>query len=133
MLPQRRKTPSISVTSSGKLAAVLAISRTLLVCFWNAFGNKTLTDIAFSHLAQHLVHCVVFLDKGFKVRQPRANRLALFKTPCRQSVVFRPLPVMQDTVSSSGLMRPCAYSRAVTAVVTPPAVSVKMPSVSASS
>ena len=33
------------------LAAVLAISRTLLVCFWNAFGNRTLTDMTFSFQA----------------------------------------------------------------------------------
>src|SRR5438094_6972 len=49
------------------------------------------------------------------------------------SVVFRPLPVMQTTVVSSGLMRPCAISFWVTPAVTPPAVSVKIPSVSASS
>src|SRR5665213_2012989 len=53
--------------------------------------------------------------------------------PSSASVVFKPFPVMQTTVVSSEEIRPCAYSRAVTAVVTPPAVSVKMPSVSASS
>ena len=40
---------------------------------------------------------------------------------------------MQTTVVSSGLMRPCAISFWVTPAVTPPAVSVKIPSVSASS
>src|SRR5260370_725670 len=49
------------------------------------------------------------------------------------SVVFKPLPVMQTTVVSSGLMRFCAISFFATPAVTPPAVSVKMPSVSASS
>src|SRR5438094_346140 len=49
------------------------------------------------------------------------------------SVVFKPLPVMQTTVVSSGLMRFWALSFLVTPTVTPPAVSVKMPSVSASS
>src|SRR6266478_5152198 len=49
------------------------------------------------------------------------------------SVVFRPLPVMQTTVVSCGLMRFCAMSFCVTPAVTPPAVSVKVPSVSASS
>src|SRR5712664_2013072 len=49
------------------------------------------------------------------------------------SVVFRPLPVMQTTVVSSGLMRFWAMSFCVTPAVTPPAVSVKMPSVSARS
>ena len=48
------------------------------------------------------------------------------------SVVFRPLPVMHTTVVSSDRMRPCAMSFCVTPVVTPPAVSAKMPSVSAS-
>src|SRR6266851_4424332 len=49
------------------------------------------------------------------------------------SVVLRPLPVMQTTVVSSGLIRFWAMSFCVTPAVTPPAVSVKMPSVSARS
>ena len=49
------------------------------------------------------------------------------------SIVFRPLPVMQTTVVSLGLMYPFSISFLVTPVVTPPAVSVKIPSVSASS
>src|SRR5580658_1689139 len=69
---------SISVTSSGRLAAVEEISRTLLVCFWNAFGNRTLTDIAFSHHPQRLIHGVAFFHKVFKVGQPRTDGLVLF-------------------------------------------------------
>src|SRR5438132_6420383 len=49
------------------------------------------------------------------------------------SVVFKPLPVIETTVVSCGWMRPWAISFCVTPVVTPPAVSVKMPSVSARS
>src|SRR5713101_4517142 len=49
------------------------------------------------------------------------------------SVVLRPLPVMQTTVVSSGKMRPSRMSFSVTPAVTPPAVSVKIPSVSARS
>src|SRR5580698_3472461 len=71
------KRPSISVTSSGRLAAALEISRTLLVCFWNAFGNRTLTDIALSRQAQSLAYRVVFFDEFFKVGQARADGLVL--------------------------------------------------------
>ena len=49
------------------------------------------------------------------------------------SVVFRPLPVMETTVVSPDRMRPSRISFWVTPAVTPPAVSVKMPSVSARS
>ena len=49
------------------------------------------------------------------------------------SVVFSPLPVIETTVVSSGWMRPSRISFWVTPAVTPPAVSVKMPSVSATS
>src|SRR6266851_1623126 len=38
------------------------------------------------------------------------------------SIVFRPLPVMQATVVSLGLMYPCSSNFCVTPVVTPPAV-----------
>src|ERR1700721_4399295 len=69
---------SISITSSGRLAAVDEISRTLLVCFWNAFGNKTLTDIAFSHEPQPFIHGVALFHKVFKVGEPGANCLAYF-------------------------------------------------------
>src|ERR1035438_6801633 len=73
------KRPSISVTSSGRLAAVLAISRTLLVCFWNALGNSTLTDIAFSCQGEFLAYGVAFFNKGFKVGEARPDRLVLRK------------------------------------------------------
>src|SRR5580658_3346972 len=69
---------SISVTSSVRLAAVDDISRTLLVCFWNAFGNRTLTDIAFTQQAQRFIHGVAFLHIVFEVRQPRTDCLARF-------------------------------------------------------
>src|ERR1700721_2742682 len=69
---------SISVTNSGKLAAEEEISRTLLVCFWNAFGNRTLTDIAFSHQPQRLVHGVALFHKVFEIGQPRTDGLVLF-------------------------------------------------------
>ena len=49
------------------------------------------------------------------------------------SIVFRPLPVMQATVVSFGPIYPCSISFLVTPVVTPPAVSAKIPSVSAKS
>src|SRR6266849_2523521 len=52
--------------------------------------------------------------------------------PARASVVFNPLPVMHSTVVSSGRMRFCVYSLRAAPTVTPPAVSVKTPSVSAS-
>src|SRR5262249_43400032 len=43
------------------------------------------------------------------------------------SCVFRPLPVTQTTTSSSRPIRPCSTSLRVTATVTPPAVSAKIP------
>ncbi len=49
------------------------------------------------------------------------------------SCVFKPLPVMHKTVGSSFGMRPSAMSRFAVATVTPPAVSVKTPSVDARS
>ena len=49
------------------------------------------------------------------------------------SVVLRPLPVTQATMLSSLGMRPESISFLSTAMVTPPAVSVKMPSVRARS
>jgi len=49
-----------------------------VVCFWNALGNRTLTDIAFSHEPQRLVHGVAFFHKIFKVGQPRTDGLVLF-------------------------------------------------------
>src|SRR3954466_2519962 len=52
--------------------------------------------------------------------------------PASTSVVFNPLPVMQSTVVSSGRILSCLYSLRAHPTVTPPAVSVKMPSVSAS-
>ena len=51
----------------------------------------------------------------------------------RASWVFRPLPVMQRTVEPSRSIWPCSISLRATATVTPPAVSAKTPSVSASS
>src|SRR5205085_767105 len=53
--------------------------------------------------------------------------------PRTASSVFRPSPVITSTTRSSGSMSPRCASFASTAVVTPPAVSVKMPVVSASS
>src|SRR5262249_52710190 len=47
------------------------------------------------------------------------------------SVVFKPWPVSDTTIAPSRPMRPSARRRFVAASVTPPAVSVKMPSVSA--
>src|SRR5580658_4792466 len=69
---------SISVTNSGRLAAVEEISRTLFVCFWNAFGNKTLTDIAFSYQPERFIHCVALFHKVFEIGQPRTDGLILF-------------------------------------------------------
>src|SRR5580658_6424496 len=71
------KRPSISMTNSGRLAAELAISRTLSVCFWNALGKMTLTGIACSCEGQLLVRAGVLFDVGFKVAQTRTNRAAL--------------------------------------------------------
>src|SRR5579863_15572 len=71
------KRPSISETSSGRLAAELEISRTLLVCFWKAFGNRTLTDITFSGQAEALACFIVFFDELFKVGEARADGLVL--------------------------------------------------------
>src|ERR1035437_599507 len=80
-----RKRPSISVISAGRLAAELAISRTLLVCFWKAFGNRTLTDIGRSRqdcvLTQFWASFVVFLHKGFKVAEPGTDGQALLIGP----------------------------------------------------
>src|SRR5271154_1162680 len=53
--------------------------------------------------------------------------------PRTASSVFRPSPVITSTTRSSGSMSPRAASLASTAVVTPPAVSVKTPVVSARS
>jgi len=50
VLAQRGNLFSISVTSSGRLAAVDDYLAYIVVCFWNAFGNRTLTDITFSQL-----------------------------------------------------------------------------------
>ena len=49
------------------------------------------------------------------------------------SSVFSPMPVLMTTVSSEGSSSPFSTSLRVTATVVPPAVSVKMPSVRASS
>src|SRR5205814_668703 len=54
-------------------------------------------------------------------------------SPSSASWVLSPLPVMQTTVGSPRPMRPSATRRRHAATVTPPAVSVKMPSVAASS
>ena len=54
-------------------------------------------------------------------------------SPTMASVVFSPLPVMHTTVVSSGAMRPWSINFFVTPAVTPPAVSAKIPSVSARS
>src|SRR5438445_230666 len=51
--------------------------------------------------------------------------------PVIASWVFRPWPVMQSTTLSSARIAPVAMSFRVQAVVTPPAVSAKMPSHSA--
>src|SRR5437867_4520722 len=51
----------------------------------------------------------------------------------RASGVFRPLPVMDSTIDSSRGMTPRSMSFLAAATVTPPAVSVKMPSVRARS
>src|ERR1700724_540189 len=53
--------------------------------------------------------------------------------PRTASSVLRPSPVITSTTRSSGSMSPRSASFARTAVVTPPAVSVKMPVVCASS
>src|ERR1700722_8791631 len=55
------------------------------------------------------------------------------KVPRTASSVFSPSPVITSTTRSSGSMPPRAASFASTAVVTPPAVSVKTPVVCASS
>src|SRR5262249_28160529 len=53
----------------------------------------------------------------------------LASSPVTASCVFRPLPVMQITISSSRGIRPCSSNLRVTAKVTPPAVSAQIPSV----
>ena len=78
-------------------------------------------------------------DAGFWVRdcfiwlylqsQPKAMGRAMRSV--RTSWVLRPQPVMRATTVSSLPMIPCSTSFLSTAIVTPPAVSVKMPSVSA--
>src|SRR4029077_539623 len=50
---------------------------------------------------------------------------------CSESGVFRPLPVTQITIDSSRGMTPRSINFLVAATVTPPAVSVKIPSVRA--
>ena len=70
--------------------------------------GPTLTDMAFSCQAQSLACGVRSSTKFSKSVKPRTNRRALVVGALRQSVVLRPLPVMQVTVSSSGWMRPCA-------------------------
>ena len=52
--------------------------------------------------------------------------------PMTASCVFRPCPVMQSTADSFAGILPLAISFFAQATVTPPAVSAKMPSVSAS-
>src|SRR5262249_31946627 len=61
----------------------------------------------------------------------RAGRITagFSRQPATASWVFRPLPVMHRTISSSRGMRPCSMSFRATATVTPPAVSAKIPSV----
>ena len=54
-------------------------------------------------------------------------------TSSTTSCVFRPFPVMYATVTSSDFILPCRTSFRRPETTTPPAVSVKMPSVSASS
>ena len=54
------------------------------------------------------------------------------KVPRTASSVFSPSPVITITTRSSGSMSPRAASLASTAIVTPPAVSVKTPVVCAS-
>src|SRR4029079_18216557 len=54
------------------------------------------------------------------------------KVPRTASSVLRPSPVMTRTARWSGSLSPLSASLPSTAVVTPPAVSVKMPVVSAS-
>src|SRR3989449_4943321 len=54
------------------------------------------------------------------------------RRPWSASGVLRPLPVMQMTIDSVLWMTPVSMSFRVAATVTPPAVSVKMPSVRAS-
>src|SRR5438132_1548460 len=54
-------------------------------------------------------------------------------TGATASIVFRPFPVMHSTTSSSAENRPSPASARAAATVTPPAVSVKIPTASASS
>src|SRR5262249_42244456 len=59
--------------------------------------------------------------------------VSVWNVPRTASSVFSPSPVISSTTRSSGSMSPRAASLLSTAVVTPPAVSVKMPVVWASS
>src|SRR4051794_30835436 len=69
----------------------------------------------------------------FASKESSVGSISLMEKPSRTaSRVFKPSPVIQTTTRSSGSMSPRSASLASTATVTPPAVSVKMPVVSAS-
>src|ERR1700722_6942134 len=68
------KLVSISVISWGRFWAEDCISLVPLVCFWNAFGNTTLTDINFLSILLDSIP----LNEGLKISQTRTNRLLLF-------------------------------------------------------
>src|SRR3990170_6454225 len=66
-----------------------------------------------------------------KSRRPGLILIAGARAPSIASTVFSPVPVMYATMTSSGAKTPRTASARRTATVTPPAVSVKIPSVSA--
>ena len=78
---------------------------------------------------------VEFADVGVEVDEARTDGAGVQMREAVGEGVGGLEAVAGDAGDSDlvGPMRPVAYRRAVTAVVTPPAVSVKMPSVSASS
>src|SRR6202042_21567 len=77
------KLVSISVISWGRFWAADCISLVPLVCFWNAFGNTTLTDINFLS---------ILFNHGLKVSQTRANRLLLFVLALKHIQGFKAVP-----------------------------------------
>jgi len=88
-------------------------------------------DAAHRLVTSHL-RLVAKIAMGYRGYGLPLSELITTDFPASASVVFKPLPVMQRTVVSSGRIRFCAYSLRAALTVTPPAVSVKTPSVSAS-
>ena len=103
--------------STSTVAAPPAASRSCV-------GSLTVTAIRRAATAR--------LDGRPRTVEARRRSRSVSNVPRTASSVLRPSPVMTSTTRSSGSMSPRSASLASVAVVTPPAVSVKMPVVSAS-